>query len=347
MAAAPDAGWQQTLRRAWTRRGTLAWLLWPLSVLLGLLARGRRALYRWGLLRVERVPAPVIVVGNVVAGGSGKTPVVMALVQHLQARGLRPGVVSRGFGRSTADCREVHPDSLPSQVGDEPALLARRCAVPVFVARRRADAARALLARYPDTRVILCDDGLQHLALHRDIEVCVFNDDGAGNGFLLPAGPLREPWPRGATDLVLYPEGARPALAAGTQAFALRRALADEALRADGSRVALAGLRGQPLQAVAAIARPEAFFAMLRARGLTLAGTEALPDHDDFDSWHRPPGNDFPLICTEKDAVKLWRTHPDALAVPLALALAPGFFDAFDARLDARLSSPGMSSREP
>ena len=330
--AAPEA----LLQRAWRQRGVMAWALWPISLVYGLLVALRRALYRAGWLQSTHPGVPVIVVGNVIAGGGGKTPVVMAVVQHLQAQGWRPGVVSRGYGRSTHDCRAVLPDSLASEVGDEPALIARACAVPVVVATRRAEAARFLRAHFPGTDVIVCDDGLQHTALARDIEICVFNSQGIGNGFLLPAGPLREPWPR-AVDLVVYAGAAPPVSSAPT--FALQRQLAGYAVRADGSRVPLASLRATPLRAVAAIARPQDFFAMLRAEGLTLAETIALPDHFDFDSWKRLPDKGYSLICTEKDATKLWRYHPDALAVPLQVQLADGFFAALDAQLQRTLSS--------
>ena len=313
------------LQRVWQGRGPLAWALWPLSLLYGALAAARRGLYRAGILKSEHPGRPVIVVGNVIAGGAGKTPVTIALVQHLRARGLAPGVISRGYGRSSTDCREVLPHSPARDVGDEPALIARHCpGTPVFVAPRRIDAARALRAAHPGTQVIVCDDGLQHLALQRDVEICVFNDQGVGNGWLLPAGPLREPWPR-RVDAVLH-SGALPAHTAAP-AFALQRTLAPHALTPDGQQVPLASLRGTPLHAVAAIARPEDFFAMLRAQGLDLAACEALPDHYDFNSWQRTPNKRQRLVCTEKDAVKLWPLHPDALAVPLQVDLPPAFFD--------------------
>lgn len=345
-AAGPQPPSSAGLVRVWQSRGLAAWALWPISLLYGALVRLRRTLYRHGTLRSEHPGRPTIVVGNVIAGGAGKTPVVMALVEHLKARGLQPGVISRGYGRSTTDGREVLADSLASEVGDEPALIARTCGVPVFVDRQRTTAARALLARYPSTDVIVCDDGLQHLALQRDLEVCVFNDQGVGNGFLLPAGPLREPWPR-AVDWVLHPDTA-PAPAGPAPAFALRRGLADHALRADGSCLPLPSLRGQPVHALAAIARPEDFFAMLRAQGLTLARTTALPDHHDFTGWSdgdgATQGGQLPLLCTAKDAVKLWSLRPDALAVPLEVGLDRAFFAAVDARLAALLPRPSLSS---
>lgn len=322
------------LRAVWQTRGPGAWLLWPLSLAYRALVALRRGLYAAGLLPSGHPGRPVIVVGNVVAGGAGKTPVTLALVRHLQSRGLRPGVISRGYGRSTHDCRAVAPDSPARTVGDEPLLIARSSQVPVFVAPRRLDAARALLAAHPETDVLVCDDGLQHLALARDLEICVFNDEGVGNGFLLPAGPLREPWPR-AVDWVLSPQGTVPGLRPPLRAFALQRGLAPHAVRRDGSQVPLSALQGQPVHAVAAIARPGDFFGMLRAQGLALEQAEALPDHYDFDSWQRPSDARQTLICTEKDAVKLWPRYPEALAVPLQLHIDPAFFAALDARLAA------------
>lgn len=324
------------LRKAWQRRGPLACALWPLSLLYGGLVALRRGLYRLDLLHRQRLPVPVLVVGNVIAGGAGKTPVTLAVVRHLQVRGWRPGVISRGYGRATTDCREVLPASDAREVGDEPLLIARASGAPVFVARQRAAAGLALLAAHPATDILVCDDGLQHLALARDIEICVFNDDGAGNGWLLPAGPLREPWPRDV-DLVLH---AGPAPGGPAPQFALVRRLATQAVNATGRRVPLEQLRGEPLHALAAIARPQDFFGMLRAAGLSPASEEALPDHYDFSSWKRPSDKYLHLICTEKDAVKLWPAHPDALAVPLAVHIPPAFFDALDTRL-ASLSSPG------
>lgn len=324
------------LRRAWQYRGPLARLLWPLSLPYRLLTALRRALYAAGVLKSARLPLPVIVVGNVIAGGAGKTPVTIALVRHLQAAGWRPGVISRGHGRQGGEVRAVlAASSTATEVGDEPLLIARATGVPVFVAARRAQAGRALLAAHPQVDVLVCDDGLQHLALARDVEVCVFNDQGVGNGWLLPAGPLRERWPR-AVDFVLH-TGAAPTGALAPH-FALRRALADEAVDGAGRAVPLAQLAHERLHAVAAIARPEDFFAMLRARGLRPEVCEALPDHYDFSSWQRLPDKGLRLICTEKDGVKLQPRHPDALAVPLRLQVDPAFFAALDARL-ASLSS--------
>ncbi len=324
----------QVLLRAWTQRGLTARLLWPLSVLMRGLIELRRALYRSGIFATHRLPVPVVVVGNVVAGGAGKTPVTLALLDHLASRGLRAGVVSRGYGRTAGGCTEVAADTPPEQAGDEPLLIARRTGVPVFVGGDRPAVARALLRAHPDTQVIVSDDGLQHLALGRDIDICVFDNRGTGNGWLLPAGPLREPWPR-PVDLIVH-SGDQP-IFGGWRA---RRSLSRNAVRADGSTTAVSALAGVPLTAVAGIAQPGAFFAMLRDQGLLLEEELALPDHADFTIARPALQAAGTLVCTEKDAVKLWRYRPDAWAVPLHVVLDEGLLRAFDALLDARLSLP-------
>jgi tetraacyldisaccharide 4'-kinase len=334
--ATPGFALQGALTDAWTHRGWLAWLLSPVALVFRALVAFRRGLFRIGFLKTRRVSVPVIVVGNVVAGGSGKTPVVIALVKHLQSTGLRAGVVSRGYGRQASDCQEVLAGSAISEVGDEPELIKRATNAKVFVASNRFEAACQLLTRYPDTQVIVCDDGLQHLALHRDLEICVFDDRGVGNGFLLPAGPLREPWPR-KVDIVLH-TGTQPAFAG----FTARRRLSQWVLRADGSTMALGELTDsgeKPLLAVAGIAKPEEFFTMLQLQGLTLARVLGLPDHHDFKSWSSNDYANFKVICTEKDAAKLWQRQPDALAVPLVVAPEIAFMSRFDSLLSALLSS--------
>ena len=332
---------KQLLPKAWLTRGWLACLLWPAAQIYGLIIRLRLALYRGGFLRSERFGVPVIVVGNVVAGGAGKTPLVMVLVKHLQAQGWQVGVVSRGYGRASHETLEVTPGTPICESGDEPALIKQTTSASVFVAIRRTEALRALLAAHPHTAVVVCDDGLQHYALQRDIEVAVFDDRGIGNGWLLPAGPLREPWParkRQGIDLVLH-TGQKPAF----EGFTSSRHLADHAVAADGSRVALTALRGQRLVALAGIASPEGFFAMLRARGLTLEKTVYLPDHHDFKHDELTACAGRTVLCTEKDAVKLFVMPELAqlhlLAVPLVFSPEPAFFAAVDALLAPLLSS--------
>jgi tetraacyldisaccharide 4'-kinase len=323
------------LQQVWLQRGALAWSLRPLSWAYGALAAAHRSLYRLGLRRPEQLPVPVVVVGNVVAGGAGKTPVVIAVVEHLKAGGLQPGVISRGYGRrGDAGCQEVRPDDTDTGLtGDEPLLIARRCQVPVVVGARRAQAGRLLLARHPQVQVLVSDDGLQHPALARDLEICVFDARGTGNGWLLPAGPLREPWPRDV-DLVLRPPGLQH-----LPGLDVTRRLAGEAVQAEGTRRALADLAREPVTAVAGIAQPEAFFEMLRGAGVVPARTLALADHHDFDAQPPPLPAGETVVCTEKDAVKLWRQRPDAWAVPLQAQIAPGFWEAFDRLLAAKLSS--------
>ncbi len=348
----------------WAKRGWQAVLLWPLSQVYRALSSGRRWLYTLGILRTERLPVPVIVVGNVVVGGAGKTPTVLALLDHLQARGWTPGVVSRGHGRQGQDTLEVLADTPADAGGDEPTLIRRSSGVPVFVARQRVLAARALLAAHPEVNVLLCDDGLQHLALGRDMAIVVFDDRRTGNGWLLPAGLLREPWPpklgQGCgPDMVLRQrregkgEPGPLALPAGVPAFWAQRRLADEAVGPNGERCALTALRGQSLTAVAGIARPEVFFEMLRERGLILNRTVALPDHAGPEHFRDLLSTlEGSLLCTEKDAVKLFACLPDTgedhaatcWAVPLQLRPEAAFFDALDQRL-AALPHARLSSR--
>ena len=343
------------LQRTWSRRGPSAWALLPVAGLYALLSGLHRGAYRWGLRTPERLPVPVLVVGNVVAGGAGKTPVAVALVRHLQALGLRAGVISRGHGRTSRGVREVRVDSDAADAGDEPLLIARRTGVPVFVGERRADAGRALLARHPEVQVLVCDDGLQHLALARDIEICVFDERDIGNGWPLPAGPLREPWPR-RVDFILRPAAGAPGVASSDDArdatapaaptFALERRLAAEAVNAAGERASLTDLAARAPLALAGIARPSAFFTMLGAAGCPPADAIPLPDHHDFRQGPPLPEGRS-LVCTEKDAVKLWPQRPDAWAVPLEVTIGDGFWRALDARLSPRVRQTEQTAAGP
>ena len=322
----------QRLPQVWLSRGLAAWALRPISWLYGGAVAVRRLAYATGMASTQRLPVLVIVVGNVVTGGAGKTPMTMALVKHLLAKGLRVGVVSRGHGRHTRNTRPVHANSDPQDVGDEPLLIRQSTGVPVWVGAERAEAGRQLLKAHPQVQVIVCDDGLQHLALARDIELCVMDERGVGNGWLLPAGPLREHWPR-AVDLLVHT--GRSCLPGGFQA---PRQLADHALASDGRTIPLTDFKAQAVNAVAGLARPEAFFEMLRHKGLTLARTTALPDHHDYSDWQASQDN-TPLLCTEKDAAKLWAHQPQALAVPLQITPEPAFWQALDALVQKHLST--------
>ncbi len=330
----------QRLQKAWysAKNDWLSIALLDVSWVYGSLVKLRRKLYSSGVMNSTKLNVPVIVVGNVIAGGAGKTPIVMALAKLLQAQGWQPGIVSRGYGRRSTEVLEVLPNTSASDAGDEPAHIKSSLNTPVFVAHQRAEAAQALVAAYPQTNVILCDDGLQHLALQRDIEICVFDERGIGNARLLPAGPLREPWPK-TVDFVLH----RGSFEAAGNSFAIERQLADFALAADGTRIALGDLADKNLIALAGIAQPEAFFHMLRERGLTLSERIALPDHYVFDSWKRTFYKGDCLICTEKDAVKLWQTplaqSCQIIAAPLRVSLPEAFTVALLSKLTEKLSS--------
>jgi tetraacyldisaccharide 4'-kinase len=351
-------GLSQRLQQAWYSPSGKDWLslaLLDVSWLYGGLVKLRRKLYASGVLHSTRLPVPVIVVGNVIAGGAGKTPIVIELAKLLAAQGYRPGIISRGYGRKSADVCEVLPDTPISQSGDEPALIKRAQSAPVFVASDRAEAALALLAAYPQTDAILCDDGLQHLALQRDIEICVFDERGVGNGRLLPAGPLREPWPRAVSkagdssqrsvDFILH----RGTMDADAQTgFTVSRRLATHAKHSDGSTIALSELAHKNATALAGIAQPEAFFSMLREHGVQLGETIALPDHYDFNSTPRTFHLGKTLICTEKDAVKLWQTplaqSCQIVAVPLEVKLPPEFTAALLEKLSSLQAAKSITA---
>ena len=333
------------LQQAWRTRGPIACLLWPISQLYGALIGSRAWLHRRGIFSAQQVNVPTIVVGNVVAGGGGKTPLVMALVAHFSGPGIRVGVISRGYGRKRTDCQEVLAGTPLNESGDEPALIKRARLAPVFVANDRVLAAKSLLAAYPQTRLLICDDGLQHLRLARTVNITVFDDSGLGNSWLLPAGPLRQPWPlteQRVPTLVLH-TGLKPAF----PGFSSTRKLAEHAVAADGAHVSLASLKksatpDSDLIALAGIAHPNAFFDMLRALGLTLGRTIALVDHADFSRFDlaglRQPGQtQLTVLCTEKDAVKLFALPQipglRVLAVPLLFTPEAAFFSALESAL--------------
>ncbi|MFN3302975.1 MAG: tetraacyldisaccharide 4'-kinase [Roseateles sp.] len=327
------------LQREWLNGGPLSAALLPLSGLYrGLLAL-RTLAYRLGLQRTETLPVPVIVVGNWIVGGAGKTPTTLALLQLLQARGLRAGVVSRGYGREGDDVCLAGPASTARQLGDEPLLIHRRGRVPVAVGADRVAAARALLAAHPELDLLVSDDGLQHWRLPRQLSILVFDERGLGNGRLLPAGPLRQP-PQAARDdqLVVYnaptPSTALPGFVAQRQlagAVPLAAWWAGEA----ASMEALLALRGQPgLVACAGLARPQRFFDMLSGLGLVFTPL-ALPDHADFSAlpW---PAEATGVLVTEKDAVKLPPERMGSTPVwVVTLDFAPGA--GFEAALDRQL----------
>jgi tetraacyldisaccharide 4'-kinase len=330
----------QVLQTAWFRKNlaVFLWPLLPLSWVFGALGVLRRAFYRRGWLRAERLDVPVVVVGNVIVGGAGKTPLTLWLVEQLRAGGRHPGIISRGY-RGTAEApTEVTAHSDPSQVGDEPVLLARRSGVPVFVAHRRAAAGRALRDAYPEVDVLVCDDGLQHYALGRDVELAVVDSRGAGNGRLLPAGPLREPWQRlREVDAILQNLAGSAAgevtpafVPKDVPSFAMRLAPGDfYSLRDPARRCSAEDLRGRQLHALAGIGVPERFFASLRGIGLRCV-EHAFPDHHAYTLGDLAFAKGAVLLMTEKDAVKcgpLFTTDnpdaPQAWVLPVSALVDP------------------------
>lgn len=280
----------------------------PLSWCYRAVTATRRLAYQVGWLEAERAPVPVIVVGNLIAGGAGKTPAVIALVDTLRRAGYVPGVVSRGHGRQGGGAVAVTEHADVHAVGDEPLLIRRRTRAPVWVARRRIDAARALYAAHAEVDVLVADDGLQHLALARDVQVMVFDERGVGNGHLLPLGPLRQPLSAHVpvnTHVLYNAPGPSAAWPGATASRRLAGAVHLSAWWHGGApqMEALHGLRGRVLWAAAGMAAPQRFFDMLRAEGLVFTALP-LPDHFAYDSlpW---PADGAEVLVTEKDAVKL------------------------------------------
>ncbi len=314
----------------------VAVLLWPVSLLFGVVARVRRWLYRHGFRRSEVINVPLIVVGNISVGGAGKTPLVARLVELLREAGYHPGVISRGYGGQSEEWpRHVVADSDPHQVGDEPVLLAQRCRCPVVVGPDRVAAAQALLASYA-CNVILSDDGLQHYRLRRDLEIAVV--DGfrrMGNGACLPAGPLREPLSRlREVDFVVGNGAAR-----GSEYLMCLRGDTAVNLADPYVSAALAGFRHSTIHAVAGIGDPGRFFDHLRQARLRIL-EHPFPDHHVFrpEDLHFP--QDMPVLMTEKDAVKCRSFAPEGCwYVPVSAQLE----SAFEADLLKRLATVAMA----
>jgi tetraacyldisaccharide 4'-kinase len=286
--------------RHWSRRGALARLLWPVSVLFGLVVFLRRLFYRLHIFKSHKAGIPVIVIGNLTVGGAGKTPLVLWVADFLKRQGWSPGIVSRGYGRTELAPREASIASRASEVGDEPILLNRRSGCPVWVAADRVDACRHLREAHPQCDVILADDGLQHYALRRDLEICVVDAHSLGNGMRLPAGPLREPLSRLATVDAVVTHGA----VEGVRGYAMQ--LEGDSLvnltNAHDVRPAKS-FAGQKVHAVAGIGDPKRFFVQLGRFGLKPV-PHPFPDHHVFSAADLEFGDDAPVVMTEKDAVK-------------------------------------------
>ncbi len=314
----------ERLQHHWYRLSPLHVLLFPLSLIFRVLAALRRFLYRSGILASVKLPVPVVVVGNISVGGTGKTPLTLWLAQQLIDSGWHPGIVSRGYTKTSGQTKAPHEVSLDddaTQVGDEPLLMAQRALCPVWIGRDRPAAAQALLQGHPECDIILSDDGLQHYRLQRDAEIAVV--DGArrfGNGLLLPAGPLREPVSRLKTVDAVVVNGSH----AKENEFAMKlEGTHFSNLLNPGLTVTPGELAGQHLHAVAGIGHPQRFFRYLQQLGLECTA-HAFPDHHHYVASDIAFDGADAVLMTEKDAVKCapfatercWVLRVDAQVAP-------------------------------
>jgi tetraacyldisaccharide 4'-kinase len=305
----------------WYRRTVLSRLLWPASLAFGAIVFARRLLYRMRLLPSRDAGVPVIAVGNLVVGGAGKTPLALWIAEFLKAKGWSPAIVSRGYGGSVQAPREATIASDPLEVGDEPVVLARRSGCPVWVGPDRLQVIAALRLQHPECDVVVLDDGLQHYRLRRDIEIAIVDARGFGNGFLLPAGPLREPPARlRSVDAVV----AHDTDAVNGHRMRLE---GEELHRATDARDRrpLKAFTGERAHAVAGIGDPERFFSALRGHGIEVV-PHPFPDHHPYRAADLDFGDTAPVLMTEKDAVKCKRfAKPHHWVLPVHAVLDPAF----------------------
>lgn len=320
--------------KIWLKRGVVTQLLRPLAWLYGALLNFRFGLYMIGYKAQYRAPVPVIVVGNIFIGGTGKTPMVISLIEFLRLHGWNPGVISRGYGRDAEEVLEVTAASLAAEVGDEPLLIAQRTDCPLYVSRSRSLAAQELLKRHPSVDLLISDDGLQHYALGRDIEIVMYDQRGVGNGLLLPAGPLRETANRRRdfTVLNLGSDGAQQGLPLGIGDDVISmRLIPSKVLQLSDSKLQLEieSLRGKSILAAAGIGNPQRFFDLLTQAGLSFEAMP-LPDHYAFDEQVFAQKTAEIILITEKDAVKCrqiagLRQDPRIWVVPVQAHLEERF----------------------
>jgi len=325
----------ESLERAWYGKRRVPWWAWPLASLYGGVVRLRMALYRRGWLPVVRLGVPVVVVGNITVGGTGKTPLTIAVVEALRAGGHRPGVVSRGHGGSRREPLLLDGDPAPAVVGDEPCLI-HASGIPVAVGRDRPAAAQLLVDAGCD--LVVADDGLQHYALARDIEVCVIDGERRfGNRRLLPAGPLREPLPRLSRVDLRVCNGGSPEQGE----YAMRLVGGTAVALVDGHRQPLQCFAGERVHGVAAIGNPQRFFRSLQALGIEVV-EHAFADHHRYLPADLDFADGLPVLMTGKDAVKcLAFARPHWWQVPVQAQLPPAFFDALAQRVAAARKTPG------
>ncbi|WP_245916328.1 tetraacyldisaccharide 4'-kinase [Candidatus Pandoraea novymonadis] len=287
----------------WQRHSWITWLLLPLSWIFFTISSMRRLCFRLGCYRSKRLSVPTVVVGNLTVGGTGKTPVVIALIEVLRNAGFTPGVLSRGYGARLTEPRSVKENDVATDVGDEPLLIYHRTGAPIVVWPSRVEGGKSLLAEHPECNVIICDDGLQHYKLARDIEIAVFDHRLAGNGFHLPAGPLREPLSR-PRDANLVNDPYDTPLPPWPNTWRLNISLGEAwCVSQPTLRRPLSYFTNNEVLAAAGIGAPERFFFSLRNAGLTLQ-TMALADHFDFAYNPFKTVTANTILITEKDAVK-------------------------------------------
>ena len=289
------------LQKQWQKKTLWQLVLLPVSLVFSCLIWLRQKLYATGFIKSDSLAVPVIVIGNVTVGGTGKTPLVIWMAQWLKSEGYSPGIISRGYGGKNQGPTAVFETSDPLEVGDEPLLVARRTLCPVWIGKNRVDVARHLLNKFPECDVIISDDGLQHYRLRRDIEISVVDEVlGFGNGRMLPAGPLREPLSRLATvdAIVANGSGMTPEMIG----MSLESVLVYE-LGHPENIVSIEYFRGREIHAVAGIGNPNRFFQHLQKAGLRVV-MHPFPDHHVFNLHELDFGDQTTIMMTEKDAVK-------------------------------------------
>jgi tetraacyldisaccharide 4'-kinase len=322
--------------RHWYRRSLVAWLLWPLSIVFRGAVAVRRLLHRVRILPSAHPGIPVIVVGNLVAGGSGKTPLVIWIAEYLRRQGWTPAIVSRGYGGKAGPPRAATIASQAEDVGDEPIVLARRSGCPVWIGADRLTVIRALRDAHPDVDLLVLDDGLQHYRLRRDVEIAVLDARAFGNGFMLPAGPLREPVSRLRSVDAIVSHGSP------LKGYAMRLVGAElHRMTNAAERKPASAFASTKVHAVAGIGEPNRFFLHLGRLGVKVV-PHPFPDHHRFTPQELDFGDGAPVLMTEKDAVKLRHAAREHWWVlPVSAELEPAFGEWLTRRLDGfRRRSP-------
>ena len=305
----------------WYSQNPVAWLLLPLSWLFCLVAMLRRQFYQIGILRQRRLPVPVVVIGNISVGGTGKTPLIIALSQLLTRQGFKPGIISRGYGGNVSGVHTVTVDDDATVCGDEPLLIKMRTGLPVVIGSDRVAAAEHLLDHH-DCNVLLSDDGMQHYRMQRDVEIAVVDSTRMhGNGFCIPAGPLREPASRlQQVDMVVFHGDSQKDYHFNLEIDQCRN------LASDIERP-LTAFEGVKVHAVAGIGHPQRFFAQLEARGIRVI-EHPFPDHHVYTATDFEFDDELAVLMTEKDAVKCTGLElENAWSVPANASLSTKLMD--------------------